>query len=121
MEFALILSVFLLLTFGTIDFGRGVWTYNTLSHAAREATRYAVVHGAWSQYPASSEQIKEIITKQAAGLDPQKVVVTTSWQPNNEPGSVVQVQAQYNFKPVTPLIFSETIVLRSTSRMVISY
>jgi len=121
LEFGLILPVFLVLTFGIIDFGRGIWAYNTLSHAAREEARYATVHGQKSRYPASSSEISEIVRSRAAGLHPEQVVVATSWTPNNEPGSVVRVQAQYNFKPVTPLFPPETIVLRSTSRMVISY
>ena len=44
-EFALILPVFLLLTIGLIDVGRTMFEQNTLAFAAREASRYAIVHG----------------------------------------------------------------------------
>jgi hypothetical protein len=45
-EFALVMPVFLLLVTGIFDAGRAVWQENTLAYAAREGTRYAIVHGA---------------------------------------------------------------------------
>jgi hypothetical protein len=44
-EFALVFPVFVLLLVGLFDFGRAIWVNDTLSTAAREAGRYAVVHG----------------------------------------------------------------------------
>jgi hypothetical protein len=45
-EFALVMPVFLLLVTGIFDVARAVWQENTLAYAAREGTRYAIVHGA---------------------------------------------------------------------------
>ncbi|HEV2010034.1 MAG TPA: TadE/TadG family type IV pilus assembly protein [Candidatus Limnocylindria bacterium] len=45
-EFALVLPLFLLLVTGIFDVARAVWQENTLAYAAREGTRYAIVHGA---------------------------------------------------------------------------
>jgi Flp pilus assembly protein TadG len=45
LEFALTVSLFLVMLFGIVDFGRALYTYHFLSNAAREATRYAAVHG----------------------------------------------------------------------------
>jgi Flp pilus assembly protein TadG len=42
-EFALISPVLLLLLFGIIDIGRAIFYYDTLSHAAREGARAAVL------------------------------------------------------------------------------
>jgi Flp pilus assembly protein TadG len=42
-EFALILPIFLLILFGLFDFGRAIYAYNTISQAAREAARLAIV------------------------------------------------------------------------------
>jgi hypothetical protein len=39
-EFALILPFLLILTMITIDFGRAVWEYNTLTKSVRDASRY---------------------------------------------------------------------------------
>jgi hypothetical protein len=44
-EFALTLPIFLLVVTGIIDVARAVWQENTLAYAAREGTRYAIVHG----------------------------------------------------------------------------
>jgi Flp pilus assembly protein TadG len=50
-EFAIIFPVFILLLVGMFDFGRVVWVNNTLATAAREAARYAIVHGTKSACP----------------------------------------------------------------------
>jgi Flp pilus assembly protein TadG len=44
-EFALLLPVMLLIVTGLFDVARAVWQENTLAYAAREGTRYAIVHG----------------------------------------------------------------------------
>jgi len=44
-EFALLLPVMLLIITGLFDVARAVWQENTLAYAAREGTRYAIVHG----------------------------------------------------------------------------
>jgi Flp pilus assembly protein TadG len=44
-EFALVIPVFILLMVGLFDLGRVVWVNDTLATAAREAARYAIVHG----------------------------------------------------------------------------
>lgn len=44
-EFALVLPVFMAILLGMIDVGRAVWANNAAANAAREAARYASVHG----------------------------------------------------------------------------
>ena len=44
-EFALVLPLFLLILIGMIDVGRAIWANNSVANAAREAARYAIVHG----------------------------------------------------------------------------
>jgi hypothetical protein len=44
-EFSLVLPVFLALLFGMVDLGRVIWANVSLANAAREAARYAIVHG----------------------------------------------------------------------------
>src|SRR5271163_800727 len=43
-EFALAAAAFLLLMFSIIEMALLVYSYNTISHAARECVRYAIVH-----------------------------------------------------------------------------
>ncbi|MEP7341699.1 MAG: TadE/TadG family type IV pilus assembly protein [Acidobacteriota bacterium] len=119
-ELALILPIFFLLIFGVLDFGRGIWAYNTLSYASREGVRYAIVRGSKSQTPASVSDIRQIVIAQTGGLDASKLTVTVTWLPNNSPGSNVKVQAQYNFVSLVPLLNLGTIALTSSSNMVIT-
>ena len=44
-EFALILPILMFLLAGFFDLGRVVLAHDALGHAAREAARYAIVHG----------------------------------------------------------------------------
>src|SRR5262249_20166158 len=43
-EFALIASVFLMIIFGIIEFGRLLYTHNALTDATRRGARYAALH-----------------------------------------------------------------------------
>jgi len=45
LEFALVLPIFAVALLGMIDIGRGIWANNAVANAAREAARYAAVHG----------------------------------------------------------------------------
>src|SRR6187551_3611775 len=44
MEFALVIPVFLLILVALFDLGRAVFAYNTLTNAAREGARIAIVN-----------------------------------------------------------------------------
>ena len=50
-EFALVLPILVLLLAGFFDLGRVVLASDSLAHAAREAGRYAVVHGGQALNP----------------------------------------------------------------------
>ena len=121
-EFALGAVGLLMFTFVITDFGRAVYAYNFVSYSAREATRYAVVHGSNSSSPASSsnqDPVKNVVLNEANGLDSTALTITPTWTPDNKPGSVVKVQVQYNFKPVSFFLPSTTLSLSATSQMVI--
>ena len=44
-EFALVIPIFIFVVLGMIDVGKAVWANNAVANAAREAARYATVHG----------------------------------------------------------------------------
>jgi Flp pilus assembly protein TadG len=44
-EFGLVLPIFLAILIGMVDLGRAVWANNSVANAAREAARFASVHG----------------------------------------------------------------------------
>ncbi len=79
-EFALLLPVLMMLLVGTFDVALAVWQSNTLTSAAREGTRYAIVHGADSSAPvgpSNTGSIVDVVRKQAVGMS--NVSVTASW------------------------------------------
>ncbi|MGH9943141.1 MAG: TadE/TadG family type IV pilus assembly protein [Pyrinomonadaceae bacterium] len=115
-EFAVASLVFFLMLFGVMEFGRAIWAYNSMAHAAREGARYAIVRGSESGRAASTTDV-EAYVRDRAGLNTAQV--TTTWVPDNKPGSEVQVSVRYNFQPALPFIPS--MVLSSTSRMMISF
>ena len=115
-----LVSMFLFsLIFGVVDFGRGIWTYNALSHAARQGAHYAMVHGSQSNVPATEATIRNIVRSQGILND---IDVTTTWPDgNNEFGNRVRVVAQYTFQPLMSWIGIPSIPLTTTSEMAISY
>jgi hypothetical protein len=58
-----------------------MWLYQTLSYAAREGTRYAIVHGIncsrkGNTYCVTVSNVASVINNAAVGLDPNQMAVT---------------------------------------------
>jgi Flp pilus assembly protein TadG len=108
-EFALGFLIFLVLVVGIFEGGRLVWTYTTLSHAARQGARYALVHG--ERNPLNDDaSITAAVRAQAVGLSSGSVAVNTVWSdPDKKGGSVVTVSASYPISFVaSPLVFGSS-------------
>jgi Flp pilus assembly pilin Flp len=60
-EFAFVAPVIFMMTIGTIDVGRLVWSWSSLHHMAREATRYASVRGAEATTPMTTDQLEDYV------------------------------------------------------------
>lgn len=118
LEFAFVSILFMMLTAGMMELGRGVWVYNSVSHAAREGCRYAIVNGGDSGHAVTAKQVEDYVKTRIpfdGGVD-----VTTNWADvTKTPGSVVTVSVDFEFEPV--ISFFPSIPLTSTSKMVISY
>ena len=125
-EFALVYLAFLLLVLGLLDFGRAVWAYTTVNHAAREGARFAMTRGGVN--PATAAEVEAIVKSNAIGLDQNLIVINTVWDPNNEwspdiqRGSIVRVQVQYPLQLITaPLVLQSAVInLGSTAQFVIA-
>jgi Flp pilus assembly protein TadG len=117
-EFALLSIPFLAVTLGLVDGGRVIFAYSALAHGTREAARKAIVSGAQSTSPATATQLEAYVRQQAIGLTPADVTVTTTWLPDNNPGSKVRLDSTYTFQPLTTFAFKTTIPLRSRAEMV---
>jgi len=120
-EFALVLTPCLILFFGIINFALALYCYDFVCYSAQQAVRYATVRGSTSPSPVSSSGVQSYVDTLVVGvLNTNSLTVTTTWAPNNKPGSVVTVVVSYNFPPLTSLVSSVTIPLTRTAAMVIA-
>ncbi len=97
-EFALILPVMLLILLGIFDFGRAIYAYNTLSNAAREAVRLAIVDQNTTAITAEAR-------RSALGLDPSTINVSFSTSCALI-GCTGQVTVEHQWRAITPIIGS---------------
>ena len=59
-EFAFVLPLFIFLLVAIFDLGHVVWANDTLANGAREAARYAIVHGAKSGTTGTVQDVKDV-------------------------------------------------------------
>ena len=119
-EFGLCFVLFFCILLGILDVARGIYAYNFLAGAAKEGSRYAMVHGSSSGSKASSTDVQNTVQKWLIGMvDPASATVTTTWNPVSEnPGSLVTVNVQYTFTPITSFLVGNW-TLRSTSQTMV--
>jgi Flp pilus assembly protein TadG len=118
-EFALGVSILMLLTMGIVDFGQAIWNYNTVAYLAREGARYGV---APSRTP---NQIRSYTITRAAlpGLSTSNVAVEHRGVCGNLDDPVngpVKVTVSYTYTPATPMLailVGSSINLSSTASM----
>ena len=73
-EFSLVFLVFVVVLVALMEFGRAMWTYATIAHAARQGARYCMVHG--TENTATISGVEQAVKKHCIGLDTSKVEVT---------------------------------------------
>ncbi len=96
-EFAFVLPVLLLMTLGIIEGGRTFLALHALEKVAGDGVRYASVRGSESQSPVTQAQVEAFVLSRAAGLVNAELVVVVDWPDgNNDPGSRVTVQVDYD-------------------------
>ena len=133
-EFALVAPLFLLTLFAIIDFGRYVYYVQILNNAAREGTRYAIVHGSNSFQPAGpapdDQAVMTIVRNYAIGVigNGSAFVVHSDWHdpanvanpPNNNRGHIVKVSVTYAFNSLIPVVPIPPITITGESSLVIN-
>jgi Flp pilus assembly protein TadG len=142
-EFAFVFPVIALMTFAFIDIGRAVFAYNTLTDAARQATRVAIVNqldpvsGPWgcrSDRPVQSAASPEwtwrgcaVMSGVTVGVQAADVSIAYSTPPGTDltcsphlnVGCIVTVTVNARFTPITPVagVLIGAIDMSSTSEM----
>jgi Flp pilus assembly protein TadG len=131
-EFMMVVLPTISLIFGIFSFGMIIYTYNFISNSARDAVRYAIVHGSKSTAPATADTLQTLVRNEAKDINASSITVTSCWNPqappnqcpgpsgNNAPGKVVSVSVSYSYQPFYP--FSNvTLPLTSSAQMIIDY
>jgi Flp pilus assembly protein TadG len=117
-EFALIIPIAILLTFGAIEVARAVSVQASINQAAKETVRFASVRGAASGAAATEAEL-EAMAVQLAELADASTSAAVSWTPDNAPGGVVTVDMQTTFTPVVLLFGPSNYTFTSTASMTI--
>jgi Flp pilus assembly protein TadG len=123
LEFTLVGIPIIFTLISLFEMTRGMWVYQTMSYAVREATRYATRHGSGCASPNSCQvtigQITRILKSAGPGVDPSRTTVTftpasgsatsdtmshlltntTIWPPStaNATGQDVKISVKYPF------------------------
>ena len=124
-EFFLIISAFFLILFGMMETAQAVFTYNSICEAAREAVRYAIVHGPNSVDPSVSPytDIQQVAINAVPDLALTSANVVVSWpaDPNISAKKDPQVKVSYTYSlsPI-PFLPSISVPLTATSQMLVS-
>lgn len=142
-EIAISAVILLAMLFGIIEFSLAFYTYNYVSDAARDGTRWAIVRGAQclslDHCNATTTDISNYVKSiQYPGIDSAKMTVTANWYTQsgatprtwslcdpaattcNVSGNQVRVTVTYAFPLSVPFWRVTTLNVSSTSSMVVS-
>lgn len=126
-EFALSSVVLFMTMFGLMAVCTVLYSYVFVAEAAREASRYALVRGSactgFSDCVITPAQVNTYVKGLSyPGINPGNLTATTTFTPDNKPGSVVAVTVSYNTTLNIPFWpkSGKALQLSSTSQMVIS-
>ena len=117
-EFAFVIPIAILLTFGAIEVARAVSVQASISQAAKETVRFASVRGSASGTAATEAQL-EAMAVQLADLADASTSAAVSWTPDNSPGSLVTVDMQTTFAPAVLMFGPSSYTFTSTASMTI--
>jgi Flp pilus assembly protein TadG len=133
-EMAVIAPVFVFLLFALVIGGLGIFRYNQVAHLARQAARYAAVHGndyhLENKQPAATQAsiLSNVVLPNANALNPSLLTCTVTWDKSNLPQqfdstgkatrNIVTVTVSYQWIPEA--MFGGG-TMSSTSKMPMSY
>lgn len=116
-ESALALMAFAILLAGIMETALVLFAANSVTFAAQRAVRYASFHG--TANAATLSDVQSVGQAMAAPLSSDSVTVNVTWTPDHKPGSTVQVQVLYAFKPAILPLDGGVLTLQSTARAAI--
>jgi Flp pilus assembly protein TadG len=131
-EFALVLPIFLLLFMAIMDFGTAVFTYNSLTNAAREGARLAIVNQDTASVIQRAENQVSIAEINAPNVTIDFYHVATNGTPDTSStcspaavGCLAVVTFESTYRPITPIIgrilFKNGVTLSAQSVLTVEY
>jgi hypothetical protein len=128
-EFALVIPIFLLVLVAIFDLGRAVFAYNTLTNAAREGARTAIVNQYKPTIVARAKQSTAIVELNDPSVQVDFYQVNADGTPDTSAqcaliavGCLAVVSFEATYQPITPfvanIIFKNGVTL--TARAVLS-
>jgi Flp pilus assembly protein TadG len=115
-EMAFSIMIVLTLILSIINAGYGVFCYHTISYAARDAVRYAVVRGPNSSSPATTAQIQQVAVNAALGVNLSTSNVTVTWPTNAKISTMKDARVVISY-PFQLYMTPSTLTLTSTAQM----
>ncbi len=120
-EFALVVPVFLMIAFGTIDFGLAFDASMNITSAAREGARFGVTNPSTS---AITTKVRDV----AGNLNNSRLTISVSCRTaagaacpggmsGATTGTTLVVTVNYSYPMITPIAFGTVIPLSSTAQM----
>ncbi len=120
-EFGILASVLVTLSFAIIDFGRMMWLNNTVEHVATEGARYAAVRGSNKSSPVDAAQVTAYVQDRATGVPAADMDISVTWSPNNNPGGSVTVLVTYNYEYIIGnMLGFDPVDLKGRSTMIVN-
>ena len=131
-EFALVLPIFILLLVSLFDLGRAVFAYNTLTNAAREGTRIAIVNQDIPTIVARAKSQTAIVELNDPSVSVGFYQVKTDGTPNLSlvcnpvaVGCIAVVKFEATYRPITPMVanivFSSGVTFEARSVLSVEY
>ena len=131
-EFALVIPLFLLLLVALFDVGRAVFSYNTITNAAREGARIAIVNQYKPDIIARAKSQSAIVELDAPNVTADFYQVKADGTPDtSKPCSLVAVGClavvtfEATYQPITPIIgnilFKNGVTFKATSVLSVEY
>jgi Flp pilus assembly protein TadG len=102
-EYALTFPLLLGLMYGIMELSHYGFIQISISNAAHDGVRYAVVHSSISSTPLGSSDISTYVTNELTGYGlTASATITVTYNTSNAPGNTVEVQISYPFTPFMP-------------------
>ena len=131
-EFALVIPIFLLLLVAIFDLGRAVFAYNTLTNAAREGARLAIVNQDEASIVQHAKNASAIVELNVPNVEVHFWQLNPDGTPDTSTpcdlvanGCLAVVSFEATYQPITPIIgnivFKNGVTFKASSTLVVEY